>query len=313
MTEHSIMLFSGTSHRDLAEQIAKDLDISLGKAEINKFPDGEIGVRVLENVRGRDVFVVQSIARNPSFYLMQLLILIDALKRASAHSIVAVIPYFGYARQDRRDKGREPITAKLVANMLEKAGATRVLTMDLHAPQIEGFFDIPVDNLHARPLLLEALRKKGVKPEVIVAPDEGSIKLSRDFANDIGVEFAIVDKRRITPEKVSAEAIIGNVKDKTVLLIDDMCSTGGTLKAASLACKSAGAKQVYAAVTHGLLLSPAFEESAIEKLLTGNTIPLPEGFKSDKVEMISVSALFAKAIRAIQSGHSISCLNHASE
>src|SRR5579872_587310 len=260
-TENSFMLFAGTSHPELAQQIAADLGVQLGKVLIETFPDNEIGVQILENVRGRDVFVLQSIARHPNLYLMELLILVDALKRASARSIVAVIPYFGYARQDRKGKGRVPITAKLVADLLEKAGVTRVLTLDLHTEQIQGFFDIPVDNLYARPVLVEAVEKLGLINLVVVAPDVGSIKLARDFAEGLKVDFAIVDKRRVNAKQVEIDALIGEVTGKNVLLVDDMCTTGGTLKTAANVCKKAGAKSVIAAATHGLLVGKVFEGS----------------------------------------------------
>ncbi|MGE5196864.1 MAG: ribose-phosphate diphosphokinase, partial [Anaerolineae bacterium] len=287
--EQPLMLFAGTSHGDLAKQIASCLKVPLGQVLINTFPDGEIGVQILESVRGRDVFVLQSIARHPNLYLMELLILVDALKRASARSIVAVIPYFGYARQDRKDKGRVPITAKLVANLLEKAGVTRVLTMDLHAEQIQGFFDIPVDNLYARPTLLEAVPRLGLKNFIVVAPDIGSIRIARAFAESLKVDLAIVDKRRVNADKVEMNALIGDVKDHDILLVDDMCTTGATLKTASQVCKRAGAKRICAAVTHGLLIGRAFEESAIEKMLISNTVPLPDVIPLDRVEVVSVA------------------------
>lgn len=307
-SKNQFILFAGTSHHSLAEEIAGQLDVSLGKVKIDTFPDGEIGIQILENVRGRDVFVLQSIARHPNSYLMELLILVDALKRASARSIIAVIPYYAYARQDRKDKGRVPITAKLVANVLEKAGVTRVLTMDLHAPQIQGFFDIPVDNLYARPVLVEELKKFGLDDPMVVTPDVGSIKLSRDFASSMRSDFAIVDKRRLNAKHVETAGIIGDVKGRNVILVDDMCTTGETLKNASFACKQAGAKTIYAAVTHGLFLTSAIEESAIEKIITGNTVPPADGFVGDKVHVVSVASLFARAIQAIVDAQSISSL-----
>jgi ribose-phosphate pyrophosphokinase len=306
--EPSFLLFAGSSHRELGEQIARCLGVSLGKIQIETFPDEEIGVQILENVRGRDVFVLQTIARRPNFYLMELLIIVDALKRASAKSITAVIPYFGYARQDRKDKGRVPITAKLVANLLEKAGVSRVLTMDLHAEQIQGFFDIPVDNLYARPVLIEHMRKLGLKDYIVVTPDIGSIKLAKAFAKDLESGLAIVDKRRVSADIVEVNALIGEVKDKEVLLVDDICSTGGTLKTASWMCKQAGARRIYAAVTHGLLLGKAFEESAIEKMLLANTIPLADDLNSERLQVVSIAGLFAKAIDSIVGAKSISSL-----
>ena len=303
--DRSIVLFAGTSHPELAQQIARELGIRLGKIRIETFPDEEIGIQILENVRGKDVFVLQTIARHPNLYLMELLIIVDALKRASARSITAVMPYFGYARQDRKDKGRVPITAKLVANMLEKAGVSRVLTMDLHAEQIQGFFDIPVDNLLARPLLVEAAKKEGWTKSVVVAPDIGSLRLARAFAKDLKVEYAIVDKRRVNAKRVEAKALTGDVQGQNVILVDDICSTGGTLKKASLVCKANGGKAIRAVVTHGIFIESAFEESAIEKMLVTNTVPLPKGI-SPKVKTVSVAPLFAKAIDAIAGAKSIS-------
>lgn len=306
--DNAFMLFAGTSHPELAQEVARCLGVNLGKVIIETFPDGEIGAQILESVRGRDVFVLQSIARRPSFYLMELLILVDALKRSSARSINVVISYFGYARQDRRGKGREPVTAKLVANLLEKAGVTRVLTMDLHTEQIQGFFDIPLDNLYARPVLLEAVQKLKLDKCVVVTPDIGSIRLARSFAEALKVDLAIVDKRRVNSKQVEMSALIGDVEGRDVLLVDDMCSTGGTLKTASFVCKDAGAKRVFAAVTHGLMVGSAFEESAIEKMLMTNTVPIESGTDLSRIEIVSVAPLFSKAIEYIVGAKSISSL-----
>ncbi|VHO03770.1 ribose-phosphate pyrophosphokinase [Candidatus Rhabdochlamydia sp. T3358] len=297
---NSFMLFAGTSHRELAEQIAKNLEVELGKTLIETFPDGEIGISILESVRGKDVFVVQSMAPHPNSYLMELLIFVDALKRSSARSIIAVIPYFGYARQDRRGMGREPITAKLVADLLQRSGVTRILTMDLHTEQIQGFFDIPVDNLYARPVLVEAVRK--LQPNQVVTPDVGSIKLACAFAEKLNIDFAVIDKRRVNANEVES-ALIGDVYQKRVLLVDDMCSTGGTLKKAALVCKKAGASAVFAAVTHGLFIEK-FENSGIEKIIMSNTVPT----SNYDVEVVSVAPLFAEAIRSIVDAKSISSL-----
>jgi ribose-phosphate pyrophosphokinase len=302
-------LFAGTSHPELAQQIAGCLGISLGKARIEMFPDGEIGVHVLESVRGRDVFIVQSMARNPNFYLMELLILIDAFKRASARSIIAVVPYYGYARQDRRGKAREPITAKLVADLLQRAGVTRVLTMDLHTEQIQGFFDIPVDNLYARSILVETLSKQKMNHCVVVAPDIGSIKMARGYAEALKVDLAIVDKRRVSAKQVEMAALIGDVMGKDVLLVDDMCSTGGTLKTAARVCKQAGAKRIFAAVTHGLFVGSGLEDSEIEKIIMSNTVPTPESVERKSLEVVSVAPLFSKAIESILGAKSISSLS----
>jgi ribose-phosphate pyrophosphokinase len=301
------IVFSGTSHQRFAADVADFLKIQLGKLDIHQFPDGEIGVQINENVRGRDVFVIQSIARQPNFYLMELLIIVDALKRASAGTITAVLPYYGYSRQDRKDKGRVPITAKLVADMLQVAGVNRVLTMDLHAEQVQGFFDIPVENLYARSLFVERLKEMKLDC-VVVAPDVGSIRMADLLARDLGVEFAIVDKRRINAAKVKVAALIGSVRGKDVVLVDDMYSTGATLKAASLACKEAGAKRVVVVITHGLLLTDPFEDSAIETLLVTNTIPQAHQLEQPKVEMVSAASLFGRAIESIVENASISSL-----
>jgi len=300
------MLFSGRSHPDLAKEIAEKLGVKLGKVKIEQFPDNEIGVQIEENVRGRDVYVVQSVARHPNLYLTELLILIDALKRSSAQSIVAVIPYYGYARQDRKDKGRVPITAKLVANLLEKAGATRVLTMDLHTDQIQGFFDIPLDNLPALPTLAKAVAEEGISEPIVVSPDVGSIRMAREYATALKTEFAIVDKRRVSASEVEAGAVIGNVKGRDVVLVDDICSTGGTLKAAARACKAQGARRVVAAVSHGLFLGEMDPGEELEIVLTTNSVPPVE--KRDFAKHISVAAVFADAIRSIQDGTSLSSL-----
>jgi ribose-phosphate pyrophosphokinase len=307
----SYLLFSGTSHPLLAAEVANHLGISLGKISFEPFPDGEISVQILDNVRGRDVFVMQTTAIDPNNYLMELLIIIDALKRASAKSIAAVIPYFGYARQDRKDLPRTPITAKLVANLLTVAGATRVLTMDLHAGQIQGFFDIPVDNLYARATLAEAIKRHNLKDLVIVAPDLGAIKKARAFATHLNAEFAVIDKRRVSSEKVEVYAIIGNIEGKDVILADDMCSTGGTLVSAAAACKEAGAKRIFAAVTHGLFAGNAIElieKSPIEKVFVTNTVPHPESHHHPKIEQVSVANIFGESIRCIIAAESISSI-----
>ncbi len=308
MSKDQLMLFSGTSHPKLSEEIAKSLGVGLGKTQIELFPDGEIGAQILENVRGRDVFVVQSIAKKPNFYLMELLILIDALKRASARTIVAVIPYFGYARQDRKDKRRVPITAKLVANLLETAGVTRVVTMDLHSEQIQGFFDIPVDNLYAQNVFAREIKRLGMDHLVACAPDVGSAKLARIMANEIGAGFAIVDKQRKSAKDVVSHALIGDVQGKDVVLVDDICSTGETLTKASEAVKKAGAARVIAVVTHPLFESEMVKRSKVDRFLVANTVPLPDEIDTSKVETLSVAEIFGKAIDCIVKNDSISSL-----
>lgn len=310
--DSSFLLFSGSSNQALASGVAKALGVSLGNLSISTFPDGEIGIEILENVRGKDAFVLQTIARRPNHYLMELLIIIDALKRASCRSVTFVIPYFGYARQDRKDKGHVPITAKLVADLLQRAGADRGLTMDLHAEQIEGFFDIPVDNLHARPLLAKAVNKWGLEPFVVVAPDLGSIKMAEAFAREMGVSLAIVDKRRVDAEHVEPGALVGSVAGKPVVIVDDMVSTGETLKIASRVCKDAGARQIYAIATHGLMGDQAFRGSAIEKMLVTDTVPLaPDLSEDQRPEVVSAAPLFSQAIESILSGTPISSLYYS--
>lgn len=309
-----VLLFSGSSHPLLAEEIAKHLSVKLGRVAIGHFPDHEVSLQILENVRGRQTFIVQTIALDPNNYLMELLVMIDALKRASAQSITVLIPYFGYSRQDRKDRERVPITAKLVADLLSVAGADHVLTMDLHAGQIEGFFNIPVDNLHAMPYLAGAYAELGLdlKDLVVVAPDIGSIKLTHAYANRLGVEFAVIDKHRVTSTDVKAVTLIGDVTGKNVLLADDMCSTGGTLVSAAKACHEKGAKRIFAAVTHGLFLGDSvelIEKSPIEALFISNTIPYTERLAgSTKIKFVSIASLFAQAVHCIISQESISSL-----
>ncbi len=309
---NTFAVFSGNSHPVLAAELASYLGIKLGKVLFEPFPDGEIYLQIQENVRGRDVFVVQSIARDPNYYLMELLIMIDALKRASAKSIVAVIPYFGYSRQDRKDKPRVPISAKLVADLLATAGATRVLTMDLHAGQIQGFFDIPVDNLYARPMLAEEVAKLHLKDLVIMAPDLGAIKIARAYSNHLNAEFAVMDKRRVSTEEVSITSIIGNdVKGRDVLLVDDLCSTAGTLVTAAETCARAGARDIFAAFTHGLLVGEAvkrLDSSPIKKIFISNTVPLLEEQLHPKFVVVSTAPLFGEAMRCIISADSISSI-----
>ncbi len=307
-----IVFFSGSSHPELGKEIAKHLGVHLGKMELETFPDGEMHAQILETVSGRDVVVLQTIALKPNDYLMELLIIVDALKRASAKSIIAVIPYFGYSRQDRRDKPRVPITARLVADLLEKAGVTRVLTMDLHAGQIQGFFNIPVDNLLVRQEMLAALKSYGLKDLIVVAPDIGSVKIARPFASSLGVDFAVVDKHRSNATDVEAVSVIGDVAGKDVLLADDMCSTGGTLVAAAKACQEKGARRIFASVTHGLFVGNAvekIEKSPIEALLMSNSIPVTDRFAgSSKFKTVSVASLLSQAIHCMISAESLSSL-----
>ena len=298
---NEIKLFSGNSNRALAEAIAKKLNTELGDVEVCTFSDGEINVHIAETVRGRDVFIIQSTSSPVNDHLMELLIMIDAAKRASAGRITAVIPYFGYARQDRKARSRDPITAKLVANLLTKAGADRVLTMDLHAEQIQGFFDIPVDNLLGGPTLYNYFsRQKNI--DVVVAPDLGSVKRSRKVAEKLGIPIAIIDKRRPKANVMEVMSIIGDVQGKRCLMVDDMIDTAGTICQGAKAIKEAGATEVYAGCTHAVLSGPAIERlkgSAIDKLVLLDTIPLPEEKKLAKFEVLSVADLFAAAIENV--------------
>ncbi len=299
------LIFTGTSHPELAFDIAKHLHLTVGKVSFEDFPDGEIGAQVLENVRGRDAFVVQSPALHPNRFIMELLILVDALKRASAKSIVAVMPYYAYARQDRKEKGRVPITARLVANLLERAGVTRLLTMDLHTEQIQGFFDIPVDHLYARPLFVEALKKRKLRDAVIVSPDAGSNKMARKFAEDLKLEIAIVDKRRIHGREVEAAALIGSVKDKVAVVVDDISSTGSTLEMAAKVCSNEGATAVFAVVAHALLLS-GHKLKGVDELFVTDSVPQKKG--TEEMHVVSIAPLFAEAIDCVIAAKSISSL-----
>lgn len=304
----SPLLFCGSSHQALGCEIASCLNVELGRLSLGCFQDGEINVQILDQVRNQDVFLLQTMALEPNFYLMELLIIVDALKRASAKSVTAVIPYFGYCRQDRKDKPRVPITAKLVANVLTAAGVSRVLTVDLHAPQVEGFFDIPVDHLVATEALSEAFKEYHLTNFVVVAPDIGSVKTARSLAALLKVEMAIVDKDRISPTEVNVAAVIGDVKGKDVLLADDMCTTGGTLVAAAKACQEKGAQRIFAAVTHGVFVGPAVERiqgSPIEAILTTNTVPYTDRLKGlTKVKVVTIAPLIAQGIQYILSENS---------
>lgn len=310
------LLFAGSSHPTLAQEVADHLDLPLGKLHLEQFPDGELGVEIQESVRGRDVYVVQTIARRPNHYLMELLLIVDALKRSSAKSVTAVLPYYGYCRQDRKDRPRVPITAKLVADLLQVAGVTHMVTIDLHADQLQGFFNLPVEGLHARPVLLERLQQTlpDLRNLVVVAPDVGSVKLARAFAVQLGVEMAVVDKTRVDAQQVKVTTVIGTVEGKDVLLADDMCSTGSTLVSAAKACREKGALRIFAAVTHGLFVGPAVEriaDSPIEALLVGNTIPGNDQIAScEKIIPVSVAMPFARAIHCIAAGESISSLEY---
>ena len=306
-------LFAGNSHRELAQEIADIMGKPLGDAEVKKFSDGEISVSIGETVRGVDVFIIQSTCNPVNDNLMETLIMIDAMKRASAGRINVVLPYYGYARQDRKAKARDPITAKLVANLITAAGADRVLTMDLHAAQIQGYFDIPLDHLQGGAILADYFNSKNIEDLVVVSPDLGSVTRSRKFANglDGDVPLAIIDKRRPKANVCEIMNIIGDVKDKNVILLDDMIDTAGTICNAANALKEFGAKEVYACCTHAVLSGPAIERieaSAISELIVLDTIQLPEEKKIDKIQVKTVAPLFGDAIKKIFANESISQL-----
>lgn len=306
-----IKIFAANSNKELAQKIADQLGLPLSKCEVGIFSDGEIAVSVGETVRGSDVFVIQSTCTPVNNNLMELLIMIDAMKRASAGRITAVIPYFGYARQDRKSKSRDPISAKLVADLITTAGADRVLTMDLHAAQIQGFFDIPLDHLVGMPILSKHFEQENLDNLVVVSPDLGSVNRARTFANRLDAPIAIIDKRRPKPNVSEIMNIIGDIKDKNVLIIDDIIDTAGTLCNAANALKERGAKSVRACATHGILSGPAVErirDSAIEELVLLDTIPLTAEKALDKIQVETVAPIFAQAIQRIYSDQSVSIL-----
>ena len=302
-------IFAGNSNDELAKEIADKLGKPLGRATVTKFSDGEISVNVWESVRGRDIYIIQSTCNPVNDNLMELLIMIDAMKRASAGRINAVIPYYGYARQDRKAKARDPITAKLVANLIEAAGADRVLTMDLHANQIQGYFDIPVDHLLGMPILAKYFIDKQMEDVVIVSPDHGSVTRARNMAQYLNCPIAIIDKRRPEPNKSEIMNIIGNIEGKNCIILDDMIDTAGTICNAANAIKAMGAKAVFAGATHAVLSGPAcerLEASAIEELVLLNTVPLAEEKKLEKMTFLSVAPLFAEAISRVFSNGTVS-------
>lgn len=304
-------VFAGNSHMELAEEIASIVGKPLGKATVTTFSDGEISVNLWETVRGVDTYIVQSTCDPVNNNLMEILIMIDAMKRASAGRINAVIPYYGYARQDRKAKARDPITAKLVANLLMAAGADRVVTMDLHAAQIQGYFDIPVDHLVGIPILTKYFKEKAMEDIVVVSPDHGSVTRARSMAEPLNAPIAIVDKRRPEPNKSEIMNIIGDIEGKNCILVDDMIDTAGTITNAANALKDLGAKSVRACATHPILSGPAkerLEASAIEELVLLNTVPIPEERRISKMKMLSVAPIFAEAMTRIFTNDSISRL-----
>ncbi len=306
-----IKIISGNSNIELATKIADIVGIPLSKAEVTTFSDGEIAVNIQESVRGADVFIIQSTCEPVNNHLMEMLILIDACKRASAGRITAVMPYYGYARQDRKAKARDPITAKLVANIIEAAGVDRVLTMDLHANQIQGYFDIPVDHLVGGPILVKHFEKMNIQDLVIVSPDHGSVARARKFAEYLDAPIAIVDKRRPKDNESEVMNIIGDVDGKNLIILDDMIDTAGTLCNAADGLKAYGAKDIYACCTHPVLSGPAIERiqnSSIKEVIVLDTIPLSERKKIDKITVLSTDEIFASAITKIFDGDSVSVL-----
>lgn len=304
-------IISGTAHPKLAQDIANVMGLPLCDATVNTFPDGESFVQIKESIRGADAFIVQPTCPPTNHNLMELLVMVDAVRRASASRITAVIPFYGYARQDRKDKPRVPITSKLVANLLTAAGVNRVLTMDLHAAQIQGFFEIPVDHLHSVPVLIKHLKENYVKDMnnlVVVSPDIGGVKNAKSYANILGTELAIVAKQRISATEVDAHAVIGDVQGKDVLMVDDMTESGGTLCAAAKILKEHGAARIFAGVSHGVLTDTARERllsSPIECLLTSDSVPMAYG---ERVDTVSIAPLFAQAISNIHNNASVTHL-----
>ncbi len=309
--DNEMKIFTGNSNTALAAEMAESLNVGLGRADVGKFPEGECKVKIHDNIRGADVFIVQSTCPPVNDNLVELLVMIDACRRASARRITAVIPYFGYARQDRKDQPRVPITAKLVANLITEAGADRVLTMDLHAQQIQGFFDIPLDHLVALPVLIEHFRKLDIKNLSICTADVGGIKGAWKFADRMNVPLAIVDKKRSGDDKVEALALIGDVKGKNIIIPDDMIATGGTLVNAAKFLRDNGAQDLYAACTHGVLSGSAVEKlkgAGFKEVIMTNTIPLDAAKQQPNYKQLSIAKLFGEAILRIHKETSVSSL-----
>ena len=309
---NSLSVFTGNANPQLAENICQHLNVSLTNVNVSRFSEGEIRVEIKENIRGKDVFIIQPTCPSINDNLMELLILIDAARRASAQRITAVLPYYGYARQDRKDQPRVPITAKLVANLIVAAGAQRVLTMDLHASQIQGFFDIPVDHLYAINVLCEYFNNKKIKNLVVVSPDVGGIKMARAYAKRLRAGLAIVDKRRESPLKTEVMHILGKVRGKNVVIVDDIVATGGSLIQAIGALIEEGAKDVYAAVSHGILSGHAISLikncKELKELVITDSIPLAKSKRISNIKVVTIASLLAEAIQRIHNEESISCL-----
>ena len=308
-----LKIFSGRSNKVFAERICDYLGLAIGRAHVENFPDTELIVKLVDDVRGRDAFVVQSTSAPVNDNLMELLTFMDCLRRASARRITAVMPYFGYARQDRKDEGRVPITAKLVSNLIATAGADRVLAIDLHAAQIQGFFDIPVDHLLAEPVFLEYFKTLDVKDPVFLSPDVGNVKRSRSYAEKLGSELAVIDKRRISGSEARVQTIIGAVKGRDVIMVDDMIATAGTITQAAAAVKREGARSIRVAATHPVLCGPAVERlraAPIDEIVVTDTIAIGEEMRRDlpNLKVLSVAPLFGEAIRRIHRNESVSIL-----
>ena len=307
-----VKLFAGNSHPDLARAVASHLDIALGKADVGTFSDGEVKIEIHENVRGMDCFVLQSTCAPANTHLMELMIMIDALRRASAHRITAVIPYYGYSRQDRKVLPRVPISAKLVADLISTPGTDRILCIDLHAGQIQGFFNIPVDNLFATPVLLDAVRSRYSGPLTIISPDAGGVERARAYAKRLDANLAIIDKRREAPNVAEVMHIVGDVEGRTCVIVDDIVDTAGTLVEGAHALEREGARAVYAVITHPVLSGLAvkrIDESPLQELVVTDTIPLsPDARDSEKLHVVSIAQLLGEAIRRINNEESVSSL-----
>jgi len=308
----NLKIFSGTSNPTLAEKICRYLDIPLGGAKIDVFPDSEKHIKLEDDVRGRDCFVVQPTCAPVDSNLIELLIFLDCLRRASVRRITAVVPYFGYARQDRKDEGRVPITAKLAANLITTAGADRVLAIDLHAPQLQGFFDIPVDHLFAEPVLVRYFREKKIADLTVLSPDVGNMKTAAKYAGHLGSELAIVHKRRVNGSDVEAEELIGEVAGRNIIMCDDMISTAGTVSSAAKLVKKRGAKKIYVGASHGIFAEPALarlKEAPIDEVVVTDTIPINNEVKKlVKLQVLTVAELIGEAIRRIHRNESVSSL-----
>lgn len=303
-------ILAGNAHPDLAKRIADYLGEPLAGVHISHFPDGEIFVKIIENIRGQDVYIIQPTCKPPNENLMELLIMIDACKRASAARITAVMPFYGYGRQDRKDQPRVPITAKLVANLLTAAGTDRLIAMDLHAQQIQGFFDIPVDHLYAAPVIVKHLRARNISDLVVMSPDPGGLKMAYGYANMLGAGLAIVAKQRKSATEVEAINLVGEVEGRNVLMVDDLCTTAGTLTSAAKLCMDRGAKSIVASVTHGLMTEMAIDRlkaSAITELITTDSVP-PKDWKGFNVRVLSIAELLGEAILRVHNNQSVTSL-----